>query len=177
MTTQLPAQMMRSYFRLAGTVFLIACGACSADQPLTAPVPIATVAADPTLFLTASDSSGVAGRDIVITGRFRHTDSTDVAGSFSTVLQYDASRLRFVEEVPVEGSMSAMNATRPGELRIAGANPAGYADGRLFALRFHTVGREAIQSLSLALRQLGSVAFHDQLSRTTVQQRIVRGIQ
>ena len=89
-------------------------------------------------------------------------------GSFTAHLLYDATRLEFVDEFALGGGLRALHETR-GMVAVAGAaaGNAGFADGRMFAVRFRVLASKPFLAMSLRMDELNGVDFSPQLGRLT----------
>jgi hypothetical protein len=106
--------------------------------------------------LVLSDSGASAGATVDV---FAHaTAASPVAvGSFTMRIRYDTTYLRLESELPLDdGAMRASNASA-GSVRIAGVSQAGFAGGRLAALRFTVLRANAAQALQLVVDEMHTV--------------------
>lgn len=136
--------------------------ACDNVKPPALTAPAAADTRTPTAFLAVSDSSAAPGALLVVSGNVATAAGERAVGSYRAALRFDPSQLEFVGDAGVAGAMVAMNAT-PGEVVLAGAAPNGFANGRLFAVRFRVRGGAPLQSLAIIVRELNDVGFANRL--------------
>jgi len=150
--------------RVATVIMLWLCAACETADPV-APVATPPIPSTPTSYVTVSSEAPVVGSVITVVGNADRAGGTPY-GSFTAHLAYDRTRLEFVDEVALGGGMRAIHVT-PGVVAVAGAAPGadGFADGRLFAVRFRVIAAKPYSALSLRMDELNGVDFTSQLGR------------
>lgn len=135
---------------LAGAIFLAA--ACTeprrSDQSKMAPSP------QPEARIELSDSLAAPGAEVDVTVR--------VVGarlaSMTARLAYDSAGIRFVrEEMLSDGATRVVN-PQPGLVRFAAIAPNGFAEGRVYTLRFSVVRSSALRSFRLSTDEAHSVS-------------------
>ena len=108
------------------------------------------------------EAVALAASDTVVTVRLCLASPKRV-GSYMAVLQFDSALMR-ASHVATRGGVQATNATTPGEVRIAGAAPSGFASGELATIRFTRGRRSPIQialSVSEANTTSGTSLLHE----------------
>ena len=137
-------------FVLASAIFLAA--ACTeprrADQSKTAPSP------QPEARIELSDSLAAPGAEVDVTVR--------VVGarlaSMTARLAYDSAGIRFVrEEMLSDGATRVVN-PQPGLVRFAAIAPNGFAEGRVYTLRFSSCVRRHFAPFSCPTDEAHSVS-------------------
>lgn len=143
-------------------------------ESATVPAPATPVEAS----LVASRALGSPGDTILVQVRLLRAPQVAVPGSFTLRLGYDAERLRYLDDVSSRAdALRAVNAEIPGDLRVAGAAPGGFAEPDLVTLRFASLASGSIGSLRLSVDQLGApdgASLPDVVVRPTVVDPAVR---
>ncbi|HET9188647.1 MAG TPA: hypothetical protein VFN80_11860 [Acidothermaceae bacterium] len=130
----------------------LAAAACTeprrAEQSKTAPSP------QPEARIELSDSLAAPGAEIDVTVR--------VVGarlaSMTARLAYDSSGVRFIrEEALTDGATRVVN-PQPGLIRFAAIAPNGFADGRVYTIRFAVVRSSALRTFQLTTDEAHSVS-------------------
>lgn len=155
--------------RLLLIALLVPLAACEAERSI---LPLVEPVSGPSASLVLSHPNADVGDEVIVTATLRTGIEALVAGSFGADVRYDPSALRYLGEAPLDGALRVVNATAPGRVRIAGASPDGFTDGRLFAARFVVLRASGTGTLQLEITQLGTVGFRDELSRVTVQRHV-----
>lgn len=149
--------------RILGAVCLaVLLAACSDVRQPGPTAPAESAANAPTSFLAVSDSAPAAGSLLVVSGNVATTPGTASIGSYRASLRFDPAQLEYVGDAGVPGAMVAMNA-KNGEVVLAGAAPSGFANGRLFAVRFRVRGGAPLQSLAVVVAELNDVGYANRL--------------
>lgn len=142
------------------------CTGCETASPV---VPNALPAAAPAAasYITVSSDAPAVGTVVTVIGNADRAGGTPY-GSFTAHLLYDATRLEFVDEFALGGGLRALHETR-GIVAVAGAaaGNAGFADGRMFAVRFRVLTSKPFLAMSLRMDELNGVDFSPQLGRLT----------
>lgn len=135
---------------LAGATLAVA--ACTeprrAEQSKTAPSP------QPEARLELSDSLAGPGSEVDLTVR---VVGARVA-SMTARLAYDSAGLRFVREEPSSDGATRVANPQPGLVRFAAIAPSGFADGRVYTLRFAVVRSSALRSFQLSTDEAHSIS-------------------
>ena len=138
---------------------------CS-DQPSTAPVQ-STPASRYSAAIMLSDSAPVAGANVSLYVQVRQPPATSPIGAFRARIAFDASGLQYLGEDPGDPGLHAVNVTMD-TARIAGVAPgAGFAAGRLVALRFRVIDPSALRSIGLILDEIRDLTLADRRSDFT----------
>jgi cohesin domain-containing protein len=141
----------RRAFVLAAAA-VIALAACTeprrAEQSKTAPSP------QPEARIELSDSLAAPGSEIDVTVR--------VVGarlaSMTARLAYDTSGVRFVREEALSDAATRVVNPQPGVIRFAAIAPNGFADGRVYTLRFAVVRSSGLRTFQLSTDEAHSVS-------------------
>jgi hypothetical protein len=151
--------------------------ACRDDRADAASIPSAPGNLPPnalSAFITSSNPRPDVGEQVTVTVRALRGTSIGTIGSFTLKLSYDSTRLKFVETGTSTHGMVMANSTRAGMLIAAGASAQGFTDDQLVTATFRVVGPRAMQSLSLNVSELNSIAFQDQRSTMRVENSVYR---
>jgi cohesin domain-containing protein len=101
-----------------------------------------------------SDSLAAPGTEVDVTVR--------VVGarlaSMTARLAYDSSGMHFVREESVSDGATRVANPQPGLVRFAAIAPNGFADGRVYTLRFSVVRSSALRSFQLSTDEAHSVS-------------------
>ena len=132
-------------------VGLLMAAACTeprrAEPTKTAPSPQAEAR------LELSDSVAAPGTEVDVTVR--------VVGarlaSMTARLSYDSTGIRFVREQSVSDGATRVANPQPGLVRFAAIAPNGFADGRVYTLRFSVVRSSALRSFQLSTDEAHSI--------------------
>jgi len=118
-----------------------------AEPAKTAPSPQAEAR------LELSDSVAAPGTEVDVTVR--------VVGarlaSMTARLSYDSTGIRFVREQSVSDGATRVANPQPGLVRFAAIAPNGFADGRVYTLRFSVVRSSALRSFQLSTDEAHSI--------------------
>ena len=130
-----------------------------------APGVVPAAAPEAASYLTVSSDAPAVGTVVTVVGNADRAGGTPY-GSFTAHLIYDAARLEFVEEFVLGGGLRAIHSTR-GVVAVAGAaaGNAGFADGRMFGVRFRVLASRPFLAMSLRMDELNGVDFTPQLGR------------
>jgi len=134
---------------LAGAALAAACTEPRrADQSKPAPSP------QPEARIELSDSLAAPGAEVDVTVR--------VVGarlaSMTARLAYDSSGMRFVREEAVSDGATRVVNPQAGLVRFAAIAPNGFADGRVYTLRFAVVRPSGLRSFQLSTDEAHSVS-------------------
>ena len=134
---------MRSVKEVA-IVFALVAGEAAAQAPCTrAPTQAAT-----SFFI---ERVPPAARDTLVVVRLC-LSSRKQLGSYTAMLTYDTTRMR-VATVKTPGGLQASNATVAGVIRIAGAEPSGFANGLLASVAFKPMTARALPRVTLSVSE------------------------
>ena len=141
--------------------------ACGRDRDPLAPRPFKV---DGTLaWLSVSASHVAAGDTLTVIARARPIEGPSRAvGSYRGRLDYDPVSLEYVDASGGSG-MIAVNASSGSALVIAGADPGGFEDDRLFVARFRARSGGRVAGLALAIAELSGTDFGDRRPSLTVR--------
>lgn len=118
------------------------------DQSRTAPSP------QPEARIELSDSVAAPGTEIDVTVRVVGARLASMTGRLS----YDSSGLRFVrEDASTDGATRVVN-PQPGLIRFAAIAPAGFADGRVYTLRFAVTRSSGLRTFQLSTDEAHSTS-------------------
>lgn len=148
--------------------------ACSDERK---PLPFAPVDVAPTeisAYIAVSNATPAPGEAVTVTVRARRGSAVGPIGSFTLRLDYDATRLRFVEAARAERGMVMANGTAAGVVRAAGASAEGFADDQLLSASFEVLEGSALATLALTVSELNSVKFEDHRASTRVAKGLYR---
>src|SRR5207247_2167234 len=102
------------------------------------------------LYLTVSSDDPRRDSTVTVTANVAAVPGLKAVASFTAHLRYDPGGLAFVAESTLPSGMRALN-PQPGHIRAAGAAVEGFADGRLFAVKFRVNDPRALALLELTL--------------------------
>ena len=140
----------RTWAIVAGAA--LAAAACTeprrADQAKPAP------SLQPEARLELSDSVAAPGTEISVTVRVLGAR----LASMTARLTYDSSGVRFVREESISDGATRVANPQPGLVRFAAIAPNGFAEGRVYTLRFSVVRASAIRSFQLTTDEAHSVS-------------------
>jgi hypothetical protein len=133
---------------LASAALAVACTEPRrADQAKTVPSP------QPEARLELSDSLAAPGVEVAVTVR--------VVGarlaSMTARLSYDSTAMRFAGEENLGDGATRVANPQPGLVRFAAIAPSGFAEGRVYALRFSVVRSSGLRSFQLSTDEAHSV--------------------
>ena len=169
---------MRVFTRtIAVAAAALTLAACSDDDRKSYEIPSApgNLPADAlSAFLTLSNTNAGPGDEVTVTVRALRGTAVGAIGSFTLKLDYDSTRLRFIESAPSSHGMVLTNATTAGTMIAAGASAAGFSDDQLVTAKFRVLGHRATQSLQLTVSELNSIAFQDQRAAMRVDRGLYR---
>ena len=142
--------------RRSRRLVVIACAALAAacteprrpEQSRTAPSP------QPEARIELSDSLAAPGTEIDVTVR---VVGARVA-SMTARLSYDSSGVRFVREEALTDEATRVVNPQPGLIRFAAIAPSGFADGRVYTLRFSVTRSSALRGFQLTTDEAHSTA-------------------
>ena len=140
---------------------LAALAACTEPK---APVPAPAQALEVRLALSSIQPQ--VGDTIVARVRVVGTGASAVA-SFTGRIDFDSTRVRFVDDQPVDGASSAVN-PGAGTVRVASMAAQGFSAGTLAAVRFVATGPSAGLALRVAVEELHSISMRDLAPTATV---------
>ena len=146
--------------------------ACRDTKPLGAPDSTSVPPQQPdgrSVYLSVSEPSPEAGATVVVSGNVGDKVSL---GSFLVRLEYDPTRLHFVDEFGIPGMLRAVNPL-DGEVVVAGAASGPVGEGKLFTLRFRADDPGALNTLLLRVEELNDTDFTDQTQSITRVSRLV----
>jgi len=134
---------------LAGAALAVACTEPRrTDQAKTAPSP------QPEARLELSDSLAAPGVEVDVTVR--------VVGarlaSMTARLSYDSTAMRFVGEQSLGDGATRVANPQPGLVRFAAIAPAGFAEGRVYTLRFTVMRSSGLRSFQLSTDEAHGVS-------------------
>ena len=133
---------------LASAMLALACTEPRrADQAKTAPSPQAEAR------LELSDSLAAPGAEIDVTVRVLGAR----LASMTARLAYDSTAMRFVREQSLDDGATRVVNPQPGVVRFAAIAPAGFAEGRVYTLRFSVVRSSGLRSFQLSTDEAHSV--------------------
>lgn len=132
------------------------------SSPAWAQAPCTRAPAKAKTSFFAEPISGGA-KDTVLVVRLCLASAKSV-GSYMATITFDSTRMR-VTRVDAPAGMQATNAKTPGIVRIAGAAPAGFANGELARIGFSSA-RKAFDRISVAVSEANSIAGISLLSET-----------
>ena len=136
----------------AALVALAALAACT--EPRRADPAKPTPSLQPEARIELSDSLAAPGSAVNVTVR---VVGARVA-SMTARLAYDTAGLRFVgEDTLSDGATRIMN-PQPGLVRLAAIAPNGFAEGRVYVLRFAVVQSSALRSFQLSTDEAHSIS-------------------
>ena len=118
------------------------------EQSRTAPSP------QPEARIELSDSLAAPGAEIDVTVR---VVGARVA-SMTARLAYDSSGVRFVREEALDDGATRVANPQPGLIRFAAIAPNGFADGRVYTLRFAVARSSALRTFQLSTDEAHSTS-------------------
>jgi uncharacterized membrane protein len=119
-----------------------------ADQSKPAP------SAQPEARIELSDSLAAPGAEIDLTVRVTGAR----LASMTARLTYDTSGVRFVREEAISDGATRVLNPQPGLVRFAAIAPNGFAEGRVYTLRFSVARTSALRSFQLSADEAHSVS-------------------
>ena len=160
----MPHFLHRAAWNSTVIAILAACIGCETASPV-APVVDPAAAPEAASFITVSADAPAVGTVVTVVANADRAGGTSY-GSFTAHLSYDAARLEFVDEFALGGGLRALHVTR-GTIAVAGASAgsAGFADGRMFGVRFRVLASRPFLAMSLRMDELNGVDFTPQLGR------------
>lgn len=138
-------------------LLLLACATLSAtacteprraEQSKTAPSP------QPEARIELSDSLAAPGAEVDVTVRVTGAR----LASMTARLAYDTSGLRFVREDAISDGATRVVNPQPGMIRFAAIAQNGFADGRVYTLRFAVVRASALRTFQLTTDEAHSIS-------------------
>lgn len=147
---------MRSVrFLLFGALALAACQ----DDPVTSRTPgePAPPAQGIQAFIQVSDDRAQPGDEVRVWVRVQIGGETDERlGSYTGRLRYDAGALRFARETAIDDGMRVTNpaGAAGGDLRFAGASPAGFTVLTLYDATFEVLKADYMDALRLEIQEV-----------------------
>lgn len=130
----------------------LAAAACTEPRRTDQAKPAPSV--QPQARVELSDSLAAPGTEVDVTVR--------VVGarlaSMTARLAYDSSGMRFVREEAVSDGATRVVNPQPGLVRFAAIAPNGFAEGRVYTLRFSVVRSSALRSFQLSTDEAHSVS-------------------
>ena len=101
-----------------------------------------------------SDSLAAPGSEIDVTVRVVGAR----VGSMTARLAYDSSGVRFVREEALDDGATRVANPQPGLIRFAAIAPNGFADGRVYMLRFAVARPSALRAFQLSTDEAHSTS-------------------
>ena len=161
--------MMTTIARPVARVALALCtlslgGAC------TEPVVSGTLAPpSPTMSATLmlSDSLAAVGSTVSVIAQLRGSPAMEI-GSYSIRIGFDSTALRYEGEAALADE--ALRAINPqvGVIRLAGAGPRGFSEGRLAGVRFLVLRADGLRTLRLSVDEMHTITRTEAASRVRV---------
>jgi hypothetical protein len=155
-------------------VAAVAAIACDDERAETPTAPVGVGPNEISAYIAASNASPSTGDRVTISIRARRGSAVGPIGSFTLRLDYDATRLRFVESARSARGMVLANGAVAGIVRGAGASSDGFTDDELLTSTFDVLGADALASLRLDVTELNSVKFEDQRASMRVAPGLFR---
>jgi hypothetical protein len=142
----------RSFVLAGAAIAALAAAACTeprrADQSKPAP------SAQPEARIELSDSLAAPGTEVEVTVR--------VVGarlaSMTARLAYDTSGVRFIREEALSDGATRVINPQPGLVRFAAIAANGFADGRVYTLRFSVIRSSALRSFDLTADEAHTIS-------------------
>jgi len=135
-------------------VFGAALAAAACTEPRRAEQAKPAPSVQPEARIELSDSLAASGTEVDVTVR--------VVGarlaSMTARLAYDSSGMRFVREETIGDGATRVANPQPGLVRFAAIAPNGFAEGRVYTLRFSVVRSSALRSFQLSTDEAHSVS-------------------
>jgi hypothetical protein len=152
----------KKYTRALLVIAFLGLGCSESYRTIMVQSPVPTIEA----VLIVSDLSPSIGGSLVVSVQAIATGGT--VGSYTARINYDSTALRFDGEAQMNDQ--ALRATNPatGQVRFAGASPAGFRDGRLASYKFVVLRANAARTLSLGIDEIHMVTRTDAKSNLTV---------
>jgi len=116
--------------------------------------------------LVVSDSIPPVGGSLVVS--VQAAAKQGIVGSYTVRIIYDSTALRYDGEVPMNDTRLRASNSSPGLLRLAGAAPTGFADGRLATYRFAVLRLNSARTLSLVVDEMHMITRLDAKTGLTV---------
>jgi len=126
------------------------------------------------LYLTVSSDDPRRDSTVTVTANVAAVPGLKAIASFTAHLRYDPGGLAFVAESALPSGMRALN-PQPGHIRAAGAAVEGFADGRLFAVKFRVNDPRALASMELTLDEMNGTDFGNRLPTNPLHRSVRLG--
>jgi hypothetical protein len=149
--------MRLARFALFGLLLVAGCD----DEPLASRTPSepAPPAQGIQAFLQVSNDQAQPGDQVHVWAKVQIGGQTDERlGSYTGRLRYDPTALRFVSETAIDDGMRVTNpaGASHGDLRFAGAAPAGFTNLTLYDAVFEVVKTTYLDSLRLDMEEVSA---------------------
>ena len=117
--------------------------------------------------LVLSDSLAAVGATVSVVAQVHGSTSMEI-GSYSMRIGFDSTALRYEGEVALaDEALRAIN-PQAGVLRLAGAGPRGFSEGRLAGVRFIVLRAGGLRTLRLSVDEMHTITRVEAASRVRV---------
>lgn len=153
---QIPTNL-RAGTGIAVAILSVSCSEANRPTMLENPIPIVEAA------LVISDSVPPVGGSLTVS--VRAIPGQGAVASYTAKITYDSAALRYEREAAISDEGIRASNSLPGSLRIAGAAPAGFADGLLGTYTFTALRTNSTKTLTLIIDEMHLVTRMDAKSR------------